>query len=154
MIKPLSLSVVATLFTALVLTLGGCTPDPVMHTLVTVADAREHPAEIIDHGAPGDSAGDVLTFDQPLLNQDMQVIGNNSGICIRTRPGHSFQCQWTLSFDNGSVQVAGREKDQGTSRIAIVGGTGDYAGIRGEMTSTNNDDGTFTQVLKFRLDRD
>jgi hypothetical protein len=154
MIKPLSLSVFAALIPALGLTLGGCSPDPAMQTLLTIADAREHPAQTIDNGAPGDSAGDVLTFDQPLLNQDMQVVGNNSGICIRTLPGHSFQCQWTLTFDNGTVQVAGREMDQGTSRIAIIGGTGDYTGIHGQMTSTNNNDGTFTQVLHYRLDQD
>ncbi|MGB5518593.1 MAG: hypothetical protein WBO73_09030, partial [Gammaproteobacteria bacterium] len=64
---------------------------------------------------------------------------------------HSFQCQWTLTFDNGSIQVAGREFDQGASTISIIGGTGDYSGIGGEMESTNNGDGTFTQILRYRI---
>ena len=120
-------------------------------TLVTIADARDNPALFIDIAAAGDSAGDVLTFDQPLLDEDMNMIGNNSGICVRTRVGHSFQCQWTLTFENGSIQVAGREFDKGTSRISIVGGTGDYSGISGEMESTSNKDGTFTQTLRYRI---
>jgi hypothetical protein len=116
---------------------------------ITIADARVNSAKFIDIGEPGDSVGDILTFDQPLLDQRSQQIGNNSGTCIRTRVGHSFQCQWTLTLENGSIQVAGREFDKGTSQIAIVGGTGNYAGITGEMASTNNGDGTFTQTLRY-----
>ncbi len=120
------------------------------HKLITIADARVNKAKFIDLGEPGDSVGDILSFDQPLLDQQGKTIGNNSGACIRTRVGHSLQCQWTLTFETGSIQVAGREFDQGTSHISIVGGTGIYFGIRGEMESVNNNNGTFTQILKYR----
>ena len=125
-------------------------------SLTTIADARNNPAYFIDNGEPGDSVGDILVFDQPLLDKDMKTIGNNSGSCIRTRVGHSYQCQWTLTFDNkthdsGTIQVAGRENDKGLSSISVVGGTGIYSGITGEMESTNNNDGTFTQVLHYSL---
>lgn len=119
------------------------------HTLITIVDARVHPAQITDLDPPGDSVGDILTFDQPLLDEHMKRIGDNSGFCLRTVAAHSFQCQWTLTLANGSIQVAGREFDQGTSRLAIVGGTGEYSGIQGEMISTNNNDGTFTQILHY-----
>jgi len=122
-------------------------------TLITIADARIKAAQLIDMGKPGDSAGDILIFDQPLLDIDMKKIGNNSGTCIRTHAGHSFQCQWTLTFRNGTVQVAGREYDQGSSAISIVGGTGAFSGISGEMESTNNNDGTFTQTLRYWICR-
>ena len=118
-------------------------------TMVTIADARTHPAIVIDTGERGDSVGDILVFDQPLLDNDMQAIGTNSGTCIRTRVGHSFQCQWTLSFEDGTIQVAGREFEQGASEIAITGGTGRYSGVTGAMTSVNNNDGTFTQTLRY-----
>ena len=121
------------------------------HTLVTVADARVQSAQVVDIGDPGDSVGDVLVFDQPLLDENGNNIGNNSGTCIRTRVGHSFQCQWTLTLEKGSIQVAGREFDRGASKITIVGGTGAYSGISGEMDSVNNDDGTFTQTLRYRM---
>jgi hypothetical protein len=116
-------------------------------TLITVADARIHKAQVIDVGEPGDSPGDMFVFDQPLLDRHGNSIGNNSGVCVRTRVGHSLQCQWTLTFENGSIQVAGREFDQGASDIAIVGGTGGYSGVSGHMESVNNGDGTFTQTL-------
>jgi hypothetical protein len=119
-------------------------------TLVSIADARVHTAKVIDVGEPGDSVGDILTFDQPLLDEQGKQIGNNSGTCIRTRVGHSFQCQWTLTLENGSIQVVGREFDKGASQIAIVGGTGQYVGISGQMESVNNGDGTFTQTLYYR----
>ena len=103
-----------------------------------------------DIGEPGDSVGLLQTFDQPLLDEGMKIIGNNSGTCIRTRVAHSFQCQWTLNFNNGSIQAGGREFDQGKSTISIIGGTGVYAGISGEMDSNNNQDGTFTQTVRYR----
>jgi hypothetical protein len=64
---------------------------------------------------------------------------------------HSIQCQWTLTLADGSIQVAGREFDKGTSAISIVGGTGKYSGISGDMESVNNNDGTFTQTLRYWL---
>ena len=141
-----------TLICFCVLLVTACTPaDP--QTLVTIADARTDKARVIDTGEPGDSVGDILAFDQPLLDKNRKPVGNNSGICIRTQVGHSFQCQWTLSFRDGAIQVAGREFDKGTSSLSIVGGTGHYAGIRGDMTSTNNNDGTFTQTLRYWLHR-
>jgi hypothetical protein len=130
--------------------LAACTPQA-PQTLITIADARVNSAQLTDVGVPGDSAGDILVFDQPLRDEGMAEIGNNTGVCIRTRAEHSFQCQWTLTFENGSIQVAGRELDQGTSTISIVGGTGIYAGIHGEMESTNNNDGTFTQILRYHI---
>lgn len=119
-------------------------------TLVTIADARTSPARFIDIEPRGDSVGDMHLFDQPLLDADRQQIGQNSGICIRTRVGHSAQCQWTLTLENGTIQVAGREFDQGTSAISITGGSGEYTGIRGDMLSVRNSDGTFTQTLRYR----
>ena len=146
------LSVKNILLTATLLGVAACSQES-PQTLITLADARTDPARVIDTGEPGDSAGDILVFDQPLLDEDMEIIGNNSGTCIRTRVGHSLQCQWTLTFENGSIQVAGREFDQGTSVISITGGSGSYAGITGEMTSVNNNDGTFTQSLRYWINR-
>lgn len=119
--------------------------------LITIADARVHKAEFVDIGEPGDSPGDMYVFDQPLLDERENDIGNNSGICIRTRVGHSLQCQWTLTMADGTIQVAGREFDKGASDITIVGGTGKYTGISGFMQSVNNENGTFTQTLYYHL---
>ena len=129
---------------------SACSPND-QQKMITVADARVHKAQMVDVGEPGDSPGDMYVFDQPLLDSRGNNIGNNSGVCFRTRIGHSLQCQWTLTMNNGSIQVAGREFDQGASDIAIAGGTGEYAGISGYMVSVNNDDGTFTQTLHYTI---
>jgi len=148
--KKIFISVKPLLLTAGVLGAAGCAQEN-PQTWITIADARNDAAKFIDTGEPGDSVGDILVFDQPLLDEHHKHIGNNSGTCIRTRVGHSFQCQWTLTLDGGSIQVAGREFDQGASAISIVGGTGSYAGISGDMKSVNNGDGTFTQTLIYRI---
>lgn len=150
--KRYSLTTTNVLLIMLLPAFAACTQQA-PQTLVTIADARDHTAQFIDRGEPGDTVGDVLTFDQPLLDENMNEIGNNSGTCIRTRVEHSYQCQWTLTFEDGSVQVAGREFDQGTSSVSIIGGTGNYSGISGEMKSTNNNDGTFTQTMRYWIKR-
>ena len=119
------------------------------YELVTIADARKHSAKYVDVAPKGRSVGDMFVFDQPLLDENKVKIGNNSGFCISTKVGHSHQCQWTLTLPSGTIQVAGREAEKGSSYIAIVGGTGDYLGVKGQMISTNNNDGTFTQKLSY-----
>lgn len=148
MVKYLSYRIKSSLLAAVLPGLAACSQQT-GQTLVTIADARSSPAQSIDTGKPGDSPGDILVFDQPLLDADRQVIGSNSGSCIRTRTGHSLQCQWTLTLEEGTIQVAGREFDRGSSAISITGGTGEYTGITGNMTSVNNNDGTFTQTLHY-----
>ncbi|NRA42723.1 MAG: dirigent protein, partial [Pseudomonadales bacterium] len=108
---------------------------------LTIADAKRSPAEHIDLGKPGDSLGEHYVFDQALLNKDGRDIGNNSGYCVRTKLQHSLQCQWTLTLAEGTIQVAGREFDQGESIIPIVGGSGKFQGIDGYMRSFKNPDG-------------
>jgi len=116
-------------------------------TLVTIADARSGVANRIDLGEPGESRGDLFVFDQPLLNSKYESIGTNSGYCIRTVPGKFSECRWTLTLANGTVTVAGRESDSGTSLIPVVDGTGDYLMVSGVMATTPNGDKTFTQIL-------
>ena len=134
--------------TSIVLILTACTLHT-PQTLKTIADARDKPAQLTDNGKPGDSVGDIFTFDQPLLDENQKIIGNNSGFCVRTQVGHSSQCQWTLTMEDGSIQIAGREYDEGTSTLSIIGGTGKFSGIKGYMESSNNNDGTFSQVLHY-----
>jgi hypothetical protein len=116
-------------------------------TLTTIADARSGIASPVDLGAPGDSPGDMFVFDQPLLNEALQSIGSNSGFCVRTLPGQFSECQWTLTMTDGTITVAGREAEQGTSLIPVVGGTGAYARVTGVLATTPNGDRTFTQRL-------
>jgi hypothetical protein len=116
-------------------------------TLVTIADGRSGIAQSVDLGATGDSPGDIFVFDQPLLNINHEPIGKNSGFCIRTLPGKFSECQWTLTLADGTITVAGRESDAGTSMIPVIGGSGKYLLVRGVMATTPNLDKTYTQIL-------
>ncbi len=131
-------------------------------TILTFADGRTdggiRQGADIEDGL--DSPGDVFVFDQKLLADDAEtVIGRNAGFCIRTDPGvpdfsstdhptlpddpdnNYGQCTWTLSFFKnsgytGSITVSGREADLGMSLVAIVGGTGEFTGATGVLSST------------------
>ena len=76
-----------------------------------------------------------------------QDIGTNSGFCITTRPGVQSQCQWTLTLHNGSLTVAGQEREAGSSRLPVIGATGHYARRTGELLTFPNGNGTFTQIV-------
>ncbi|SFD59400.1 c-type cytochrome [Pseudoalteromonas denitrificans] len=123
------------------------------NTLITYADAITSPAVYLDLGEKGDSLGDQWLFDQPLLDINGDKIGNNSGVCLRTKIGSSSQCQWTLTLAKGTIQVAGREFDQGSSSISIVGGTGLYKHISGELISVKQKNGTFKQTLFYTINQ-
>jgi hypothetical protein len=126
---------------------GSEEPSHLTTTLVTIADARSGIAKGVDLGKPGDSPGDIFAFDQPLLDSNHKLIGKNSGFCIRTLPGAFSECQWTLTLANGTITVAGRGSDTGTSMIPVIGGSGEYLLVRGVMATTPNADKTYTQIL-------
>lgn len=119
--------------------------------LHTIADATLGSKHWVDTAPNGPSQGDTFVFDQPLMNQDgKRAIGTNSGFCITTRPGVYSQCQWTLTLEKGSISVAGQEAETGVSILPIIGTTGQYATMTGELKTFPNPNGTFTQTIYLR----
>jgi hypothetical protein len=89
---------------------------------------------VTDLGAKGDSAGDLLTFANPIYDEaNAKEVGSDNGWCIRTVPGKAWECFWTLSLADGQITVEGPFLDAGDSVLAVTGGTGKYSGVRGEM---------------------
>ncbi len=89
---------------------------------------------VIDTGAPGDTAGDLLAFANPVFDAaNTRQLGTDQGYCVRTEVGKSWECSWTLTLSGGQIAVAGPFLDKGDSVLAIIGGTGKYAGARGQM---------------------
>jgi allene oxide cyclase len=87
-----------------------------------------------DTGAPGDSAGDVLTFANDLFDAgDAAKAGTDQGSCIRTVAGSAYECSWTTILAGGQITVQGPFYDAHDSTLAITGGTGRYARARGTM---------------------
>lgn len=89
---------------------------------------------VTDLGEKGDSAGDLLTFANEVYDEyNSTLAGTDNGWCIRTVPGTAWECFWTLNLAEGQITVEGPFLDAGDSVLAVTGGTGKYAGSRGEM---------------------
>jgi hypothetical protein len=89
---------------------------------------------VTDTGAKDDSAGDLLTFANPVFDAaNSTKLGSDQGFCVRTVVGTAWECWWTLSLKEGQITVEGPFLDKGDSVLAITGGTGKFAGARGQM---------------------
>jgi allene oxide cyclase len=96
-----------------------------------------------DTGAPGDSAGDVLTFANDVFDAaDARTVGTDQGYCIRVVAGTSYECNWTTFLPGGQIVVQGPFYDAKDSVLAITGGTGRYRNARGEMELHARENGT------------
>ena len=85
-------------------------------------------------GKGADNLGDVLTFTNPVFDAaNKKQVGADQGFCIRVKPGASYECLWTLKLAEGQITVEGPFLDAGDSMLAVTGGTGLYADIRGQM---------------------
>ena len=96
----------------------------------------EHAASdtVLDLGGKGDTVGDILTFANEIFDEANKTkIGDDNGWCIRTVAGKAWECFWTTSLKDGQITVEGPFLDAGDSALAVTGGTGQYAGARGEM---------------------
>jgi hypothetical protein len=102
------------------------------HTIALVEHADTD--AVTDTGAKDDSAGDLLTFANPVFDQkNEKQVGTDQGFCVRTLPGKAWECWWTLTLAGGQITVQGPFLDKGDSVLAVTGGTGKYAEARGEM---------------------
>jgi len=88
--------------------------------------------------------GDILTFANEVYDENNETqVGTDNGYCFRTEAGATWECAWTVTLDDGQITVQGPFYDAGGSMLAITGGTGAYAGARGQMTlGFRNDEGT------------
>lgn len=156
-----SLLLAATIL-VLQLPVQGSSASPPGCMIITFADGRADGGirQSAENEDGLDSPGDIFVFDQKLLAEDAEtVIGRNAGYCIRTDPGapdfsstdHPLlpddqennygQCTWTLSFNaesgyQGTIVVSGREAEQGESVLPVIGGSGDFLGAVGVLSST------------------
>jgi len=109
-------------------------PLPAMAASMTVVERATSDA-VTDTGAKDDSVGDILTFGNELFDkQNKTKVGTDSGYCLRTVAGQTWECAWTNSLKDGQISVQGSFLDGKDSVLAITGGTGKYRGAKGEMT--------------------
>ena len=79
-------------------------------------------------------------------------VGRDQGSCVRTNPGTSWECSFTVVLEKGNLTVAGPFYDDlQDSALGITGGTGRYSNARGEMTRHARDAGGTAFDLVFRV---
>jgi len=111
---------------------------------------------VVDQAPEGDSAGDILVFANVLMDEsgEMQV-GADQGWCVRTSvAGGAWECTWTIFLEQGQIVSQGPFFDAGPSTMAITGGTGDFAGARGQLELSANEDGLFVFAYTVMLDEE
>jgi hypothetical protein len=95
---------------------------------------------ILDLGAKGDSAGDILIFANPVYDAANKAqLALAQGYCVRVVVGKSWECSWTLILKDVQITNEGPFYDTGDSLFVVTGGTGKYAGAKGQMKLHSRD---------------
>ena len=94
-------------------------------------------------GAGADRVGDILTFTNDVFDaRDSAKVGSDQGYCVRMVAGVSWECVWTTLLPRGQITVEGPFYDTKDSVLAVTGGTGAYANVRGSMALKSRAGGT------------
>ena len=102
--------------------------------------------KVVDLGAQGPSHGDLRVFSVPLYNESgKEKVGRLDAFCVVTDPAyepnertHMAECTYTYTLPGGEISAQGvnaypkLSEPAPRSVDAITGGTGKYAGVRGE----------------------
>ena len=91
----------------------------------------------------GDVVGNILTFSNDVFDQGNSTkVGSDEGYCVRLVVGESYECNWTTFLAKGQITVEGPFYDTRDSVLAVTGGTGAYANVRGSMELKSRSGGT------------
>ena len=149
---------------ALIAACGAHSTNPSNETFTVYQDAPK--MSLVDLGAPGNSLGDVYHFSAPLHSErggpvTGEVIGSKTLVKVASDANPNLERRATLlffTFAEGKDQIiafgaadyspSAPEFDAGQPVVRpVLGGTGKYMGARGQVTSTRNADGSYTQVF-------
>jgi hypothetical protein len=114
-------------------------------TLTTLVKSRER--EVVDLGPQGVSHGDLRVTNAPLYNATgTKRIGRFDAFCVITDPAdesaekaHMAECTYTYTLPGGEISAQGVQAFPKLPELtpggvdAVTGGTGKYAGVRGEI---------------------
>jgi hypothetical protein len=149
---------------ALITACGARCNNPSTETFTVYEDAPQ--MSLLDLGAPGNSLGDVYHFSAALHSErggpvTGELIGSKTPVKLPTDASPNQERRATLmsfTFADGKDQIIAFgaadyspstpefEADRPVVR-PVLGGTGKYMGARGQVTSTRNADGSYTQVF-------
>ena len=120
-------------------------PNAKARTLTVVTKPRE--IEVVDLEPPGPSHGDLRVVNAPLYNESgKERIGRFDLFCVTTDPAdepneraHMVECTYAYTLPGGEISAQGvraypkLSEPVPRSVDALSGGTGKYAGVRGEV---------------------
>src|SRR5215212_10004813 len=113
-------------------------------TLTVLTKTRE--IKVLDLGPKGPTQGDLRAINAPLYDESgKQKVGRLDAFCVVTDPAdepnekaHMAQCTYTYTLPGGEISAQGvnaypkLSEPAPRSVDALSGGTGKYAGVRGE----------------------
>ncbi len=114
-------------------------------TLTVLIKSSER--KVVDLGAPGLTHGDMRVTNAPLYNESgKERIGRFDLFCVVTDPAdesaekaHMVEAMYTYTLPGGEISAQGAGALPTLTELtprqvdAIIGGTGKYAGVRGEV---------------------
>ncbi|HST63938.1 MAG TPA: hypothetical protein VLM05_02010 [Mycobacteriales bacterium] len=98
---------------------------------------RPQSENYVDIGSPGPGVGDLLVFQDRILDRTGRQVGVEGGTCTITAilaDGFQTHCVGTVSLPGGQIAFQGLVTDKPEKRMAVVGGTGRYRDAGGELT--------------------
>ena len=112
-----------------------------------------HAIHVIEHattdsisnqgGGAGDAVGNILTFSNDVFDASNSTkVGSDQGYCVRLIVGESWECNYTTLLAHGQITVEGPFYDTRDSVLAVTGGTGAYANVRGSLELRSRSGGT------------
>jgi hypothetical protein len=154
----------AVLASTLLAACGQRSTTPSTETLTVYEDKPT--LKLLDLGPPGNSPGDVYHFFAPLHSSPGgpvtgEVFGSKTLIKMATDTNPNLETRATVlffTFANRQDQIVAvgatdypptaGEFDAGQPVVrAVLGGTGKYMGARGQVATTRNADGSYTQTF-------
>ncbi len=162
--RRMKIALAALLVSTLMAACGLRSTNSSTETLTVYQDAPK--MKLLDLGEPGNSPGDVYHFFAPLHSSPGgpvigEVFGSKTLVKLATDANPDLEKRATLLFftfadrqdqiialgvHDYSPTVAEFNAGKSVAR-AILGGTGRYMGARGQLISTRNADGSYTQVF-------
>jgi hypothetical protein len=114
-------------------------PAPPASAKRLVFFTRQVRSAAVDVGSAGPSAGDSFIFEEQVFDQSHMRVGRDSVAC--TNRIRSVGCNGTL-FVTGRGTITIDSATYGPNVFAVVGGTGEFFGARGELHVRNTSDTT------------
>jgi len=109
---------------------------------------RPGPTSFVNNAPMGKKAGrgDIVIYANPVFDRHGTQVGTDHGVCTVLNDSQS-QCEATVVLPKGQLVTHGIQSARTSFEVAVIGGTGAYAGARGTMAARPIKDGGSTLLF-------